>query len=112
MARRKKGIRGAGSVYTRSDGRAVASFVVEATGKRKYLYAATEKEAYEKLQKALNEQRQGILATGPQQKLRDYLEYWLEEVHKPTLRESTYDNYRSILDKHIFPALGHIQLQK
>src|SRR5882724_5976699 len=110
---RKRGIKGAGSVYQRkSDGRWVGSFTVEETGKRKDIYADTEKEAWALLQKAQQEQKQGILATGPQRKLKDYLEQWLEEVHKPTLRVSTYYKYRLVLNNHILPALGHIQLQR
>jgi integrase len=44
--------------------------------------------------------------------LKQYLEYWLEDVHKPAIRLSSYMQYRGILDKHIFPFLGHIQVQK
>ncbi|GCF07351.1 tyrosine-type recombinase/integrase [Dictyobacter arantiisoli] len=109
---RKKGIKGNGSVFQRKDGRWVAQFLVEGTGKTKQLYAATEKEANEKLQKALQEQRQGILATGPKQKLGDHLNYWLEEVKRQKLRESTYQSYRIMIDTHINPKLGNIPLHK
>ena len=103
---------GEGSVYQRKDGRFVASFIVEETGKRKYLYGDTRKEVLDKLQKALYEQKQGILASGPQQTLKTYLEYWLEDVHRLKIREGSYVMYRIILDKHLIPALGHTQLQK
>jgi integrase len=112
MPRRKKGIKGRGSVFPRKDGRWVAQFIVEETGEQKQLYAKTEKEAWEKLDKALQEQKQGVLATGPNQKLGDYLNWWLEEVHKHKLRLSTYTRYRGLLDKHILPELGQIQLRK
>jgi integrase len=103
---------GEGSIYYRkSDDRWVASFLLE-DGKRKYLYGKTRREAYEKLQKALQEQQQGILAVGPQQTMKHYLEHWLENVHKPTIRLSSYTRYRKILNTHILPALGHIQVQK
>ena len=52
------------------------------------------------------------LATGPQQTVKQYLEYWLEEVHKPTLRLSTYLKYRQMLVKYVLPILGQYQLQK
>jgi integrase len=42
----------------------------------------------------------------------NYLNYWLEEVHKVTLKVSTYALYRRHLDNHILPSLGHIQLRK
>src|SRR5947209_5616029 len=108
MPRRKKGLKGRGSVFPRKDGRWVAQFIVEETGQQKQLYARTEAEAWAKLDKALLEQKQGILATGPNQKLGDYLNWWLEEVHKHTIRFSSYLRYRGILDKHILPGLGQV----
>src|SRR4051812_35300596 len=93
--KRKRSVHGSGSVYRReSDGRYVAKFKVEATGKWKYLYADTEKEALEKLQEALYEQKRGMLATGPNQKLCTYLPYWLDVVKKSNLRRTTYARYR------------------
>jgi integrase len=109
---RPRRIKGTGSVYPRSDGRWGADFIVEETGKKKTLYGKTAKEAQGKLDKALQEQKQGILATGPNQKLGDHLEWWLEGVHKAKLRIGTYLRYRSLLDVHILPELGHIQLRK
>lgn len=116
MPRRKKekGIRGFGSVYKRgSDGRYVAKYKAEGTKSGyKELYAKTESEAYDKLEKAWLEHKQGILATGPQQKLETFLNQWLEEVHKSTIRIGTYKRYRTILTRHLIPNLGHIQMQK
>jgi integrase len=109
--KRDKGIKGRGSVFPRKDGRWVAQFVVEETGKMKQLYAKTEKEALEKLDKALLEQKQGILATGPKRKLGDHLKWWLEEVKRPKLQETSYIRYQTAL-KHILPKLGNIPLQK
>jgi len=106
-------IPGFGSVYQRgSDDRWVASFKVEETGKKKDLYGKTQEEAYALLQKAYQDQKQGVLAAGPRQKLAGHLNWWLDEVKKQKLRESSYIRYRYTLDKDIIPALGDIQLQK
>jgi integrase len=102
---------GEGSVYQRKDGRWAASITLESR-KRKTLYGKTHKEVLEKLKTALHEQQQGVLATGPQQTLKRYLEHWLEEVHRPTIRSRTYTRYRELLRIHILPALGHYPLQK
>ncbi len=113
MARqRKRGIQGSGTVFQRQDGRWEAKFKVEETGKYKSLYGKTEKEAYNKLQEALFEQKKGTLATGPQQTVKQFLEYWLEDVQKPTVRLSTYVNNRIIVHKHLIPGIGHIKVQK
>ncbi len=100
MTKQKQRGHGEGSIYQRPDGRWVGQISLE-DGKRKYLYGKTRKEVADKLHQALQEQKQGILATGPQQKLRDYLEYWLEEVRKPALKLSSYLRYRTLLNKHI-----------
>jgi len=107
----RRGPRGEGSVYQRADGRWVAQVPLE-DGGRKLIYRKTEKEALSVLRKALNEQEQGTLATGPQQTLKTYLMHWLEEVHRPTIRLSTYVKYRKLIYTYIIPALGHIRLQK
>jgi integrase len=111
MAKSKQRGHGEGSVYRRKDGRWAASMTLE-DHSRKYFYGETRKEVYEKLQKALHEQKQGTLLIGPQQTMKDYLEYWLEEVHKSKLRIGTYRTYRSVLNCHLLPGLGHIRLQK
>ncbi len=102
---------GEGTIYQRNDGRWAASISVEGT-KRKTLYGKTRKEVFEKLKKAQHEQQQGTLVTGPQQTMRQYLEHWLEEVHRPTIRLTSYIKYRGLLSRHILPVIGHIQLQK
>lgn len=52
------------------------------------------------------------MATGPQQTVRQFLEYWLEKVHKKKVRIGTYEDHALILRKHVIPALGHIRLQQ
>jgi integrase len=107
---RRRG-RGEGSVFQRKDGRWVVQVWLE-DGKRKQFYAKSQKEGIEKLRKVQRELEQGTLATGPQQTVRQYLEYWLEEVHRPTLRVGTYVKYRVFVYKHLIPVLGHLRLQK
>ncbi len=109
---RARRIKGTGSVYPRSDGRWGADFIVEATGKKKTLYGRTAQEAQAKLDKALLEQKQGILATGPNQKLGGYLEEWFENVHKPEIYVTTYVTQRRLVHKHLIPAFGHVQIRK
>ena len=75
MARKKQTRRpGEGTVYQRKDGRWVCEITL-ADHSRKQYYCKTEKEALEKKRIALNELGQGILAVGPQQTLKQYLEY-------------------------------------
>ncbi|MFL5588067.1 MAG: tyrosine-type recombinase/integrase [Ktedonobacteraceae bacterium] len=108
MARRGHG---EGSVYQRKDGRWVASITLEHR-KRKYFYGDTRKEVQGQLKVALHEQQQGMLATGPQQTMKVYLENWIEQAYKPTVKLNTYVQYRSIVHHHLVPAFGNIPVQK
>ncbi len=44
--------------------------------------------------------------------MKQYLEKWLEEVYKPSVKPLSYQNYRSVVRVHLIPSLGHIPLQK
>jgi integrase len=108
MARRGHGD---GSIYKRSDGRWAAGITLEG-GKRKTFYGKTKKEVQEKLKIALYEQQKGTLVTGPQQKVEQFLVHWLENVHKQSVRDRTYERYEEIIRLHLVPGIGHHQLQK
>ena len=79
--------------------------------KRKKFYCKTKQEALKKKNDALRELEQGTLARGPQQKLKDYLEDWIENVHGDGLRISTNENYKKLI-KYIVADLGEVWLQK
>lgn len=112
MARRKQARRpGEGSVYQRKDGRWVCEITLEDHSRKTY-YFKTEKEALDRRRVLLNELAQGTIATGPQQTVKQFLEYWLEDVYKPSVRLSTVRNVKVLMYKHIIPALGHVKLQK
>lgn len=103
---------GEGSIYQRkSDGKWVGS-IVQPDGKRKVFYGKKRSEVYQKVNAALNQLQQGTFVNAKTQPLKEYLENWLEEVHKPTIRLSSYVKYRKLLNNHILPGLGHIPLQK
>ena len=102
---------GEGSITRRKDGRYQGAITLE-NHKRKYFYGETRKEVQDKVNTALYQQKQGTLATGPQQTLKVHLERWLEQVCKLTMRPNTYKTYRSVVHRHLIPALGHIKLQK
>jgi integrase len=108
MARRGHG---EGSIYQRKDGRWAASITLEGR-KRKTFYGKTRKEVQEQLKVALLEQKQGTLVTSPQQTVEQYLKYWLENVHRQSIRVLSYVRYEEFVRLHLVPAIGHIQMQK
>src|SRR5437763_2978270 len=108
MARRGHG---EGSIYQRNDGRWTAAITLE-NHKRKTFYGKTRREVQDKLNAALHEQKRGMVATGPQQLLKTYLENWLEQVYRPTVKPVTYQMCASMVKNHLVPTLGYIPLQK
>ena len=104
--------RGEGAIFWReSRKRWIAELPLE-DGKSKYFSGKTYAEAQKKLNKAQLEQQQGNLATGPQQTVKQFIDYWLEQIRKPHIRINTYRIYRQYLDNHILPAFGHMRLQQ
>lgn len=102
---------GEGSIYQRKDGRWTAEITLQG-GKSKFLYGKTRKEVQEKLKIALYEQQQGMLVTGPQQKVGQFLAHWVENVHKQSVRSRTYERYEEIVRLHLVPEIGHHHIQK
>jgi integrase len=102
---------GEGSIYQRKDGRWTAEISLEG-GKSKFIYGKTRKEVQEKLKTALYEQQRGMLVTGPQQHVGQFLTHWLEDVHKQSIRSRTYERYEEIVRLHLLPGIGHHPLQK
>jgi len=109
MAKRRG--HGEGSIYQRKDGRYAAAITFE-NRKRKYFYGETRREVQEKLKTAQRELHQGLLATGPQQTIKQFLERWLEDAYKPTVKPLSYAGFRSVITYHLIPAFGSIAVQK
>ncbi len=85
---------------------------VETEDGRKTVYVKSQKEGVRKLRELQNEIEKGTLPTGPDRTLKQYLEYWIEEVHKSKVKVSTYVKYRKLIHSYIIPVLGDIKLQK
>ncbi len=110
MAKGRRG-NGEGTIAKRPNGTYEAKITLEG-GKRKTFYGKTRKEVQEKLKVALREQQQGTLVTAPQQKLEDFLQQWLEDTQKHSIRPRSFERYEEIVRLHIVPVLGRVQLQK
>jgi integrase len=73
---------------------------------------ATKKQAEELLTKKLKELQDGTYFEPAEITLKEYLNRWLEDYAKLNVRPSTYQNYKTLIEKHIIPALGDIPLKK
>lgn len=103
-----------GSITQLPDGRWQARITYYEGGirKRKAFYGRTRKEAQEKLQRALADLQRGILPVSEKQTVGEFLQAWLTDVAKPTLRPRTYRRYHEIVHLHLLPTLGHVVLAK
>jgi len=102
---------GEGSITQRKDGRWQAQISLE-NGKRKTYYGKTKREVQEKLRLAINQQKLGKFTLGSNQTVKQFLDDWLENVHRHIIGPNSYVMYRGFLDNHIFPTFGHVKLGK
>jgi integrase len=102
---------GEGSIYRRKDGRWVGQAHKD-TGGRSFVYGRTQRDVREQLTVIRRELQQGIPPITGRMPLARYLESWLIDSAKPTLRASTFVSYRTIVRKHLIPKLGRVQLAK
>ena len=109
----KKRGNGEGSIHRRKDGGWCAQYTVyTANGrKRKTLYGRTRAEVAAKLAKALSDREGGIIFDADSLRLGDYLQRWLEDSKKGSVKRVTYEGYARQVRNHLVPTLGRIKLK-
>lgn len=104
-----------GSIYKRKDGRWAAALNLGYQGgklKRKTFYGEMRAEVADKLASALNDLKKGIPIITERQSVGRFLDRWLEDCIKPTVRPNTYYSYEQNVRLHLKPELGRIELTK
>ena len=104
---------GEGSITRRKDGLYMARYTIEtAMGtERKTLYAKTRKEVSDKLTDALAQVKKGITADADALTAGTFIERWLEDSVRGSVRQSTYQRDEYLCRKHLVPALGKKKLK-
>jgi integrase len=104
---------GEGSIIRRKDGLYMARYTIQtATGaKRKTLYGKTRGEVSEKLTKAMADRDGGLVFDADNQKLGDYLDRWLNDSVRGSVRPVTFEGYARLVRVHMVPALGRVKLR-
>ena len=106
---------GEGSIFQRSDGRWCAQLDLGWRGgrrPRKYIYGPTAAEVQHALLKARADHAQGIPVPPSRQTVEQFLQDWLENSVKPSVRPSTYRSYEQTIRNHLIPELGRLPLSK
>jgi integrase len=109
----KKRGNGEGSIHRRKGGGWCAQYTVyTAEGrKRKTLYGTTRAEVAKKLAKALSDREGGVAFDAKNLMLGEYLDLWLRDSVKDTVRLTTYQGYERIVRLHIKPTLARVKLE-
>jgi integrase len=116
MAKKKRG-NGEGSIYEhKKNGKKVgyrgAYTVYTASGpKRRYVSGKTRDDVRSKLTKAMSDRDGGLVFDAGNLTVGEYLDRWLENSVKDTVRPSTYEVHRYMIHPHIVPALGRLKLK-
>jgi integrase len=110
MATKRRG-HGEGSIKQRADGTWEARVSLEG-GKRRSLYGKTRKEAQDKLRAALRDFDAGLDLSAGRQTVAQFLDRWLVDTVRLTVRPKTYDSYAQLVRLYLKPDLGHYQLSK
>jgi integrase len=101
-----------GSISHRKDGRWEARYTIHTVEgpKRKVLYGKTRADVAAKLTKAMADRDSGIIFDSGGTNVGDYLDRWMNDVVRGTVRESTYSRDKYLVTNHIKPALGRLKL--
>ena len=104
-----------GSIYKRADSRWAAALTLgwqDGKRRRKTFYGNTRREVQEQLTVALRSHQQGLPVTSDRLTVGSFLQSWLVESAKPTVRPRTYQSYTELVRVHLVPGLGRIPLAK
>jgi integrase len=115
MAPPGRRLNGEGSITLRADGRWMGrlyAWTSAGTRKRVTIYAATRKQAADRMRELQERNRQGIPVPDRSWKLGDWLDYWLEHVVSPNRRPATYSLYEMTVRLYLKPALGTAPLAR
>ena len=99
--------------YRRKNGLWCAQYTVHTAAgrKRRTLYGKTRQEVAAKLAKALSDRESGLTFDADNLALNDYLDQWLDDSVRDTVRQRTWERYEQIVRIHIKPSLGRVKLK-
>ena len=103
-------------ITKRADGRYMARYTVQTPdGPKRKTITGKKGEKYGSVEKRLNEARanadQGLIFDADTLKVGEYLDRWLTDAVRDTVRPRTYERYEQIAKAHLTPALGRHKLK-
>jgi integrase len=114
----KKRANGEGTVYPRKDkngkvtGYRGSYWAQTANGpKRRYVSGKTKSEALAALRKAAVDRDGGLVFDAQNLTLGNYLDRWINDSVRDTVRQRTWERYEQIVRVHLKPTLGRVKLK-
>ena len=104
----KRNAKGGGSVRQREDGTWEARCTIN--GKRRSFYGERQSDALKAMRQALASADNGTFTEPSKMKVEEWMNIWLEEYIKPSVKPLTYSTYKGRIASHITPALGNTKL--
>ena len=104
-----------GTIRERRDGRWEARLVVtlpDGRRKRRSYLGRTRAAVQTKLRDAIHGEATGVATAYPSLTFGSFLDQWLAEAARPSVRPSTYRSYAHICHTHLQPGLGHVPLAR
>src|SRR5829696_8780573 len=79
--------------------------------KRKYVYGRKYGDVQRKLAEAMGDAARGIVVDDENLTVSEYLDRFLEDVQRGSVRESTYSRDKYLITNHVKPTLGRVKLK-
>src|SRR5215210_75187 len=100
-------------ITKRKDGRYMARYTVHTPDgpKRKLIYGRKYKEVEQKLAEARGAAARGIIYDDENVTLGEYLDRWLRDSQRGSVRQSTFDRDSYLIRVHVKPILGRVKLK-
>jgi integrase len=102
---------GEGTITRRRNGTWQAA-VTLTDGRRKFYYGKTKEEVRQKLSEGVRSRDAGTFADARSMTVGDFLDHWISEVVKASVRRWTYMGYEVHVRRHLKPTLGGIRLER
>ena len=100
-------------ITKRKDGRYMARYTIHTPDgpKRRSIYSRQYKEVENKLAEARGDAARGLTYDAGNITVGEYLELWLADSVRDTVRRRIYERYESIVRVHLKPSLGKVKLK-
>lgn len=111
----RRNVNGEGSIRQRSDGRWEGrAYVVTTDGRevRRSVYGKSWEEVHEALTRMQADRIAGVRVPSTTWTVAEYLAYWLQEIVRDRVRETTYASYAWMVRAYLEPVLGAKKLAK